>query len=83
MKMNMDSIDLFPNVFLLAFITPLSIVALRSLRFSIFDASRFGYANRSTTEGRPNKKCTRVAVRAFPQIKVFWRQPGDCGRYPL
>ena len=33
----------------------------------------------SGTEGT-NKKCTRVADRAFPQIKASWRQPGDIGR---
>ena len=53
MKLNMDSIDLFPNDFLLAFIKPLPMIALRSLPFSIFDANRSGYANRSTTGGRP------------------------------
>ncbi len=26
------------------------------------------------------KKCTRVANRAFPEVKVPWRQPGDFGR---
>ena len=53
---NIDSIDLFPKEFPLAVITPLSIVALRSFPFSIFDANRLGYANRSTTEDRLNKK---------------------------
>ncbi len=31
--------------------------------------------------GEP-KNCTRVAERAFPQIKVTWRQPGDFRLYP-
>ncbi len=31
---------------------------------------------------RRTRKCTRVADRAFPQIKVSWRQPGDFGRSP-
>ena len=26
------------------------------------------------------KKSTRVADRAFPELKVTWRQPGDFGR---
>jgi len=29
---------------------------------------------------RITNKCTRVADRAFPEIKVSWRQPGDFGR---
>jgi hypothetical protein len=32
---------------------------------------------------RITKKCTRVADRAFPEIKVTWRQPGDFKRSPL
>lgn len=52
MKLNVDSIDLFPNDFLLAFITPLPMIVSRSLPFSIFDANRSGYANRLTTGGR-------------------------------
>jgi hypothetical protein len=31
-------------------------------------------------ERRRTKKCTRVADRAFPQIEVSLRQPGDFGR---
>lgn len=27
------------------------------------------------------KKSTRVAVQAFPEVKVSWRQPGDFDRY--
>jgi len=27
------------------------------------------------------RKCTRVADRAFLEIKISWRQPGDFGRY--
>jgi hypothetical protein len=34
------------------------------------------------TKRRRTKKCTRVADRAFPEIKITWRQPGDFGRYP-
>jgi hypothetical protein len=30
---------------------------------------------------RVTKKCPRVADRAFPEVKVTWRQPGDFGRY--
>lgn len=30
---------------------------------------------------RRTKKCTRVADRAFPEVTVTWRQPGDFGRY--
>jgi hypothetical protein len=29
---------------------------------------------------RITKKCTRVADRPFPEVKVTWRQPGDFGR---
>jgi hypothetical protein len=29
---------------------------------------------------RRTQKCTRVADRAFPEINVTWRQPGDFGR---
>lgn len=32
-------------------------------------------------ENGRTKKCTRVADRAFPEVKVAWRQPGDFGRY--
>jgi hypothetical protein len=32
------------------------------------------------TKRRRTKKCTRVADRAFPEIKITWRQPGDFGR---
>ena len=56
MKLNMDSIDLFPNDFLLAFITPLPMIALRLLPFSICDVNRSGYANRSTTGDRQNMR---------------------------
>ena len=35
----------------------------------------------SASQGiRRTKKCTRVADRAFPEVKVTWRQPGDFGR---
>jgi len=30
--------------------------------------------------GGRTKKCTRVADRAFPEVRVTWRQPGDFGR---
>lgn len=56
MKWNMDSIDLCRNDFLLASITPWPAIVLRSWPFSIFDANRSGYENRSTTAGSQNKK---------------------------
>jgi hypothetical protein len=33
--------------------------------------------------GGRTKKCTRVADRAFPEVRVTWRQPGDFGRSSL
>ncbi len=34
----------------------------------------------NSRQGRTNK-CTRVADRAFPEVKVSWRQPGDFTLY--
>ena len=61
--------------FLLAFISPLPVIVLRSLPFSIFDANRSGYANPSTTGGRQNKNRTRVADRALHDGKSLRRNP--------
>ncbi len=47
-----------------------------------FIKSKFGPAC-SDPKMRRTKKCTRVADRAFPEIKVTWRQPGDFERYPI
>jgi len=48
------------------------------------DASRNRIRSRSNVgawfKSQITKKCTRVAGRAFPEIKVTWRQPGDFGR---
>jgi hypothetical protein len=33
-----------------------------------------------TENGGITKKSTRVADRAFPEIKIPWRQPGDFSR---
>lgn len=53
------------NDFLLAFITPLPMIVLRSLPFSICDVNRSGYANRSTTG------VGRICVSPNPYSKIL------------